>query len=341
MLVLGIESTCDETSASIVENGSNILSNVVSSQEMLHAPYGGVIPELACRRHVDVIIPVVEEALKQAGISLKDLDLIAAAKGPGLMGALLIGLNAAKALSFASQIPFLGVNHLEAHLYAAIMEEKIPISFPALGLILSGGHTALLRVQSLGDYQLLGVTVDDAVGEAFDKVASMLDLPYPGGRYIEQLALKGDPYKYAFHAGKCKQNPLNFSYSGLKTNVLYTIKGQNQEKQAPSIIPESEKPHIAASFQRAAFTDIVNKTLLVLDDFPCKSIILGGGVCCNQALRKMFKEAIPHLPIYWPKPILSCDNGAMIAGLAYHKYIKQGHGDTYALKAMPRIPTLV
>lgn len=341
MRVLGIESSCDETAASIVDDGKVILSNIVSSQSALHAPYGGVIPELACRRHVEVIIPVINQALSVANTKLSDIDLIAAAKGPGLIGALLIGLNAAKALSFAMDIPFIGINHLEAHLYAAMMDHLDHIPFPALGLILSGGHTALVHIDNLGSYRVIGITVDDAIGEAFDKVASMLNLPYPGGRYIEELAKTGDPYKYSFSAGKCKRNPLNFSYSGLKTNVLYAVKGQNSHKNSPLIIDESEKQHIAASFQRAAFSDILNKTLTALDQHMYRSIILGGGVCCNQNLNAMFTEAITTLPIFWPKPNLSCDNAAMIAGLAYHKFRDSKKADSFDLKVMPRIPALI
>ena len=340
MLVLGIETTCDETAASVVKSGTEILSNVVYSQGEFHSKFKGVIPELACRKHLDVIITVIEEALRKANCTLDDIDVIAAARGHGLIGALLVGLNTAKALAFALGKPFIGVNHLEAHLYAAMMP-SLPQNFPCLGLILSGGHTALLRIDAIRKYTILGTTVDDAIGEAFDKVASLLDLPYPGGPYIENLAKDGDPYKHSFKAGQVKKNPLDFSFSGLKTNVLYAVKGQNQQKNATSNLSDSEKKDIAASFQRAAFSDIVNKTLLASDHNLYHAIILGGGVCSNQHLKKMFEEAFPNLPQYWPAKGMASDNAAMIAGLGYHQYLEQNAQDSFYLKALPKIPNLI
>lgn len=337
MLVLGIESTCDETSVALVESGKTILSNIIYSQSEDHQIYGGVVPELACRKHLDVIIPVLHQALKKANRSLEEIDMIAAAKGPGLMGALLIGLNVAKALSLALNKPFIGVNHSEAHLYAAMMT-KIPEAFPCLGVILSGGHTALVHIEALREYRVLGTTVDDAIGEAFDKVASLLDLPYPGGPFIENLASQGDPYTYSFHAGHVKKNPLDFSFSGLKTNVLYTIKGQNQQHKE-ILLSEEKKRDIAASFQRAAFSDVVNKTLLALDQRPYQALILGGGVTASKTLKKMFAEALPDFPQYWPTKELATDNAAMIAGLAFHQFLDQS--DSLDLKALPRIPNLL
>ncbi len=210
MLALGIESTCDETACAIVQDGRSILSNIIASQIDLHKEYGGVVPELACRRHIDLMMPVIDQALTQAKMTLAHIDLIAVAHGPGLIGALLIGLNTAKALAWALQKPFIGVNHIEAHLYAALMSYEKEIHFPCLGVVASGGHTAIVLIQELGVYQLLGQTVDDAIGEAFDKVAKMLDLPYPGGPQIEKLALYGDPYRYPFKAGRVKGHPLDF-----------------------------------------------------------------------------------------------------------------------------------
>lgn len=340
MLVLGIETTCDETAASVVRSGQEILSNIIYSQGEFHNKFKGVIPELACRKHLDVIISVIEEALEVAGCTLNDIDVIAAARGPGLIGALLVGLNTAKALAFALNKPFIGVNHLEAHLYAAMMPTP-PQNFPCLGLILSGGHTALLHIEAIRKYRILGTTVDDAIGEAFDKVASLLGLPYPGGPFIENLAKGGDPYKYSFKAGQVKKNPLDFSFSGLKTNVLYTVKGQNEEKETSFSLTETEKKDIAASFQRAAFSDIVNKTLLASDHMPYHAIILGGGVCCNQKLKEMFEEAFPNHPQYWPGKGMASDNAAMIAGLGYHQFIEQNGQDSFYLKALPKIPHLI
>lgn len=230
MLVLGIESTCDETGASVVEDGRRILSNVVASSADIHERFGGVFPELACRRHIDAILPVIDEALRKAAVTPKEIDLIAVAKGPGLVGALLIGMNAAKGLSIAWEKPLIGVNHVEGHLYASMMElSDIPL--PALGVVLSGGHTLLLKILDIGSYEPIGTTVDDAVGEAFDKVASLLGLPYPGGPHVERLAKTGNPKGCHFTPGNVKKNPLDFSFSGLKTAVLYTVKGQAAQKE--------------------------------------------------------------------------------------------------------------
>ncbi|MCH9633833.1 MAG: tRNA N6-adenosine threonylcarbamoyltransferase [Chlamydiae bacterium] len=337
MLVLGIESTCDETAVALVESGKTILSNIIYSQSEEHEKYGGVVPELASRKHLDVIIPVLKEALEKANKTLDDIDLVAAARGPGLMGALLIGLNVAKSLSLALNKPFVGVNHSEAHLYASMMPNA-PEKFPCLGVLLSGGHTALVHIDEKRRYRILGTTVDDAIGEAFDKVASLLGYPYPGGPFVENLALDGDPYKYSFNAGQVKKNPLDFSFSGLKTNVLYTIKGQNNNK-ARDPLSEQEKHDIAASFQRAAFSDVVNKTLLALDKTPYNALILGGGVTSSRTLKKMFSEALPDLPQFWPTKALATDNAAMIAGLAFHQF--KNEADSLHLKASPRIPHLI
>lgn len=336
MLVLGLETTCDETACAIVKDGKEILSNVISSQIDLHALYGGVYPELACRRHFEVMIPVIEQALLEAGVSKEEIDLIAVAKGPGLIGALLLGLNTAKTLSIALKKPFVGVNHVEAHLYAAMMG-CVPIEFPSLGVVVSGGHTFLVQILALGEYVLIGKTVDDAIGECFDKVGVMLGLSYPGGPAIEALAKKGNPHKYPFKAGVVKNATWNFSFSGLKTSVLYTIKGQNSNKESPCVIPEEEKPHIAASFQETALGDIVDKALRATSTFACKSIFLGGGVSSNERLRSLFKERGAQMPCYFPPQGLSLDNGAMIAGLGYHLFLKQG-GDGLDLEPMTRIP---
>lgn len=336
MLTIGIESTCDETACAIVKDGKEILSNVVSSQIDLHAEYGGVVPELACRRHVDVMIPVIKEALKQANISLQEIDLIAVAHGPGLIGALLIGLNAAKGLAIALQKPFIGVNHIEAHLYAAMMSQDREPSFPCLGVILSGGHTALVVMHSLDKFTLISQTVDDAIGEAFDKVAKLLGLPYPGGPQIEKLAEHGDPRKHPFKGGRIKNNPLGFSFSGLKTAVLYTLKGQNNrlESSPPS---HQEKCDIAASFQAAAFEDLIKKTLLAAEEYGLTEVVFGGGVTNNRYLRTLFAKMAPSLKLYWPTFELSLDNAAMIAGLGYHRYLGNGYGDSLELEALTRI----
>lgn len=320
MRVLGIETSCDETAVSIVEEGKKILSNVVSSQIDLHKCYGGVVPELACRRHVDLLLPVIKESLKQAGLSLQDIDLFAAARGPGLIGALMIGLNAAKSFSLALNKPFIGINHIEAHLYAAQMSSEKPIDLPALGLILSGGHSTLAIIKTLGEYEIIGETADDALGEAFDKCAKILGLSYPGGPIIEKLARSGKPL-YPFKAGQVKENPLAFSFSGLKTAVLYTV------QKIPEM-NDSIKEDIAASFQHAAFTDVQTKVKKALQMHHLKNVLVGGGVINSQAL----KEYLKPFNVFYPSQALTLDNGAMIAGLAYHKF--KGVSDPLSLPAI-------
>ncbi|MDR3624232.1 MAG: tRNA (adenosine(37)-N6)-threonylcarbamoyltransferase complex transferase subunit TsaD [Chlamydiales bacterium] len=339
VLVLGIESTCDETAAAVVEDSVHILSNEIATQEDLHALYGGVIPELACRRHIDTLIPIIQKALTQAKCTLQDIDLISVAKGPGLIGALLLGVSAAKSLSLALNIPFIGVNHVEAHLYAAYMTRISEVLFPALGLVISGGHTFLIQIQEIGKYTLIGQTVDDAIGEAFDKVAAMLRLPYPGGPVVELLAKTGNENAYSFKAGSVKGKPFDFSFSGLKTNVLYAIKGQGAKKDSPLIIQESDKKNIAASFQKSALTDIVSKSLLAAKTFNCKCLLVGGGVSNNNYLKMLFtKENRDNIPLFFPEKALSLDNAAMIAGLGYHLYSKGKPADSLDLEALTRIP---
>jgi tRNA N6-adenosine threonylcarbamoyltransferase len=337
MLVLGIESTCDETSCAIVKDGKHILSNVVFSQTDLHENFGGVVPELACRRHVDVLLPVLKKALSEAGAALADIDLIAVAHGPGLIGALLLGLNTAKSLSLALDIPFIGVNHIQAHLYAALMSQPDVQDFPYLGVVISGGHTALVKMHSFTRYELIGQTIDDALGEAFDKVAKILDVPYPGGPNIEKLALKGDPFAYPFKPSKIKDKEFDFSFSGLKTRVLYQVKGQNSSGNS-QLLSLQDKQDIAASFQRAALGDVLDKTLSAASVHQIQHIVFGGGVSNNQCLRKMFADVRPDLVYYWPGLGLSLDNAAMIAGLGYHNFKERGEGDSLGLEAQTRIP---
>ncbi len=335
MKVLGIETTCDETACAVVEDGKVILSQVVASQADLHRNYGGVFPELACRRHYDVLLPLVDQVLKEAHLTAQAIDLIAVAHGPGLIGALLLGLHAAKGLALSWGCPFVGVNHVEAHLYAATMgcEEVI---FPAMGVVVSGGHTLLVKMNGLGSYEPIGSTVDDAAGEAFDKVASLLDLPYPGGPQIEKLAQKGEAAHYPFKPGVVKGRPWDFSFSGLKTNVLYTLKGQNCDRKAPSLLPESEKVHIAAGFQEAALGDIASKTIAAAKAFNCKMIFLGGGVTQNERLRELFKNS--PIPAIFPPSGLSLDNGVMIAGLGFHVFHQRGcTSDSFDLEPHPRM----
>ncbi|MBS0625354.1 MAG: tRNA (adenosine(37)-N6)-threonylcarbamoyltransferase complex transferase subunit TsaD [Verrucomicrobia bacterium] len=336
MLVLGIESTCDETGVAIVEDGKRILANVVASSADIHRQYGGVFPELACRRHIDALLPVLDEAFRKAGVDRSEIDLVAVAQGPGLIGALLIGMNAAKGLAIAWNKPLIGVNHVEAHLYASFMGKEDP-EFPALGIVLSGGHTLLLKVHGIGEYEPIATTVDDAIGEAFDKVAALLSLPYPGGPEIERIAREGNPEKFPFRAGFVKKSPLDFSFSGLKTSVLYALKGQNGVEKNISLTDKT-KADVAASFQETALGDVVEKAKKAIQSFECRSIILGGGVCNNERLKKMFEVEFQKIPILWPPKGLTLDNAAMIAGLGFHKFLRKEGGDPLDLDALTRIP---
>lgn len=318
MNVLGIETSCDETAVSVVQDGKKILINLVASQAKIHEQFGGVFPEVASRHHIDRLLPLIEEATKEYPI-----DLIAVANGPGLIGALLIGVTAAKTLAFGWNKPVVGVNHVEAHLYAAMMEVE-PV-FPALGIVISGGHTFLAKMTGICDYEILGTTVDDAVGEAFDKVAALLGYPYPGGPQIEKLAQAGDDSKFPFKGGRVKGRPLDFSFSGLKTNVLYTIKGPNGNRKGPTLITDEEKKDVATSFQKTALQDIYTKAMVAAKTFDCQAIYLGGGVTQNGSLRDLFEKA-PY-PVFWPPKGLGLDNGAMIAGLGYHLFEGKNFSD--------------
>jgi len=327
MFILGIESTCDETAAAVVKDGEHILSNVIASQADLHEQYGGVIPELASRRHIDVMLPSIEKALSDAALKITDIDLIAVSYAPGLIGALMVGLSAAKALSLATGIPYLGIHHVEAHLYAATM--GVSVEFPCLGVVLSGGHTSLLLMEGIGKYRLLGETQDDAAGEAFDKVAKMMGLPYPGGPLIEKLAVEGDPLSFPYKAGKFKDKPYDFSFSGLKTSVLYSIKGLE--------LTHEEKANRAASFQRAVFEDISHKIAMAAGQFGTKTVLFGGGVTNNRALKKFLEAKLPEMRLVFPAKELTLDNAAMIAGLAFHKWQERGVCDPYELEPVSRV----
>lgn len=332
MKVLGIESTCDETAASLVVDGHKILSQIISSQIDLHNVYGGVVPELACRRHIEVILPVIQQALDEANTPLSAIDLIAVAYGPGLVGPLFIGLQTAKGLALALDKPLVGVNHVEAHLYASLMSTKESPVFPALGIVLSGGHTILVKIDAIGSYEPIAHTVDDAVGESFDKVAKMLGKPYPGGPYVESLAKEGSPLRFSFKAGFCKENPLNFSFSGLKTAVMYTLR-DHQNSDNPFFHAD-----LCASFQAAAFKDIFNKTERALQMIGSNTLIFGGGVTNNETLRTLFLNKLPHVQQFWPSKSLSLDNASMIAGLGYHVFLQKGPSDLFLLEPKTRIP---
>ena len=332
--VLGIETSCDETAVAVVVDGKKILSNILFSQIDLHNRYGGVYPELACRKHLQKILEMVDLSLKEAQVKSDEIDLIAVSGEPGLIGALLVGVSTAKSLAYAWKKPFVSVNHVEAHLYAAMMEvEEIPL--PSIGLVVSGGHTLLLKIHALGEYEEIGRTVDDAVGEAFDKVGRMLGLPYPGGPEVEKLALSGDENRYPLTAGKVKGHPLHFSFSGIKTQVLYTIKGQNGKGENPPLSSQ-DKADLAASFQKAAANNLITTTLKAADNLGISSIFVGGGVSNNQYLRNAFSKRLSsHMKIHWPSKGLSLDNAAMIAGLGYHVYRKKGESSPLSFSPKP------
>ncbi len=322
--ILGIDTSCDDTSIALVKGGKKVAVNLIASQEQIHKQYQGVYPELAARAHVNAIIPLLEKALKDGGISLEDIGAIAYTKGPGLIGSLLIGIETAKALALALKKPSIAVNHLEAHLYAAFMEDS-PLSFPPLhpmlGFVLSGGHTCVVKIEQKGKIVLIGNTVDDAIGEAFDKVAILLGLSYPGGSCIEDLAKEGDPSRFPFKPAKIKKLPWHFSFSGLKTSVLYAIK---ELQSASTEMSEQDKKDLAASFQRAAFAAVADKIEKAVKEGFGQEVVMGGGVCCNQALRSFLQKKFPQIKFYFALPSLCKDNGAMIAGLAYYIYQRQG-----------------
>lgn len=314
LLTLGIETSCDETSASIVSEGRSILSNIISSQIPVHRRYGGVVPEIASRQHVQAIVPVVNEAMAQAGVSFTDLGSIAVTSGPGLVGALLVGLSYAKALAYGLGLPLVGVNHLEGHIYANFLAHKI--DFPILCLVVSGGHTDLILMRSHGDYQLLGQTRDDAAGEAFDKVARALGLPYPGGPEIDQQALSGDPKAFALPRAFLAEGSLDFSFSGLKSAVLNVIHHSQQLGEQVSV------PDLAASFQDAVVDVLVQKTLWAARQFSIQSIFVAGGVSANRHLRRRLTEAAgaQGLQVGFPPIELCTDNAAMIASAGYFRW---------------------
>jgi N6-L-threonylcarbamoyladenine synthase len=330
--VLGIETSCDETAAAVVENGRVIQSNVVASQADLHARYGGVFPEEASRQHVLAIHPIVAQALQDAHLDLDDVDAVAVTRGPGLPGALVVGLNAAKGLSLGCDLPLIGVNHLEAHLYSAWLhrpDEPPPPEpdFPLLALIVSGGHTELVLMRDHLSYQRLGGTVDDAAGEAFDKVARMLGLSYPGGPAIQRYARAGDPAAINFPRA-WMEGTWDFSFSGLKTAVMRAVKNRESRQQT---LPVSA---FAASFQAAVVDVLVGKTLEAAEAFDVGGILIVGGVSANEALRRSFQEKATAYPVYIPPIELCTDNAAMIAGAGYFRFV-QGQRDRLDMDALP------
>lgn len=337
MLILGIETSCDETAASLVEDGCHVLSNVVSSQFHIHARYGGVVPELACRRHVEVIEPVINEALGTAGVELKDVDALAVTRGPGLVGALLVGLSAAKAISYSLNMPLIPVNHIEGHIYSIFLEEP-DLPFPFVALVASGGHTELYLLRSHKDRRLLGKTRDDAAGEAFDKVAKMLSLGYPGGPIIDRLSREGNPVAVSFPKAYLSRDSFDFSFSGLKTAVFYFLRSEapwllNRDlagdipSRRMTISPGSPRVEdVVASFQKAAVDVLVDKTISAALSEGVKDVVVAGGVAANSLLRGELNKAAGEegLRVHIPRPAYCTDNAAMIACAGYHKYRLRG-----------------
>ncbi len=330
MKVLGIETSCDECSAAVVEDGKNILSNVIATQIELHRPFDGVVPELASRLHTEWISQVVNAALKQAGIGVKDIDAIAVTSRPGLLGSLLVGLNFAKGMASVLKVPFIGIDHIRAHLYAPQIEN--PLEYPYLGVLLSGGHTVICKVSSYDDVEVLGTTVDDAIGEAFDKVAKHYGLGYPGGVMIDKLSQKGDPYAFKFTSPKIDKgyHPYDISYSGLKTAVINQLEIFSTGKEAS---PEN----IAASFQRVAVGMLMKKVEAALQDTGLKRVSAGGGVAANSLVRSSLKALESKgFEVSFPSLKLCTDNGAMVAGLGF-RYVQDGITSPLDLTASARV----
>lgn len=326
-LVLGIETSCDETAAAVVAAGKTILSNVVASQVALHAQYGGVFPELASREHVLNIIPVIEDALRQARVTFDNLAAIAVTYGPGLAGALLVGVNAAKAIAFARNLPLIGVNHLEGHLYSNWLDGAEEKEFPLIALIVSGGHSEIVLMRAHGAYELLGHTLDDAAGEAFDKVARLLGLGYPGGPAIQKAAEQGDPRAFKLPRAWLR-GTYDFSFSGLKTAVLHLVQSYEGKKRVPVA-------DIAASFQLAVADVLVDKTCQAAEEFRAKQILLAGGVSANVQLRKTML-ARAAVPVSLPPIQLCVDNAAMIAAAAF-RHFERGERSGWDLDVVPAL----
>ena len=329
--VLAIETSCDETAAAVVRNGREVRSNIISSQIELHKIYGGVVPEIASRKHIEKINQVIEEALSAAETSLDDIDVIGVTYGPGLVGALLVGVAEAKAISFATKKPLIGVHHIEGHIAANYIEHK-QLKPPFLCLIVSGGHTHLVLVKDYGEFKIIGKTRDDAAGEAFDKVARAIGLGYPGGPKIDKLSREGNPNAIMFPRAHIEGAPYDFSFSGLKSAVLNYLNSLEMKRE------EINRADVAASFQEAVVDVLVSRTILAAKEFRMKSVAIAGGVAANSALQKAMSKACAEngLDFYCPSPVYCTDNAAMIGAAAYYEYVK-GNYSGLDLNAVPNL----
>jgi N6-L-threonylcarbamoyladenine synthase len=347
--ILGIESSCDETAAAVVADGANILSSIVSSQLDVHGKYGGVVPELASREHLRAITAVVRQALLQAGVTWADLDAVAVTQGPGLVGSLLVGMTYAKAICFSRGLPLVGVNHIEGHIHAVAMEAAGALEYPALALVVSGGHTHLFEMNEGSRYRLLGRTRDDAAGEAYDKVGKLLGYTYPGGPVLDRLASFGDPRAVRLPRAKMKGNALDFSFSGLKTAVLRWVEAHDMEgeiaarrelgKRSPQ--PSIEEWRAAtpqatldliASFQFTVIRELLERSEAAAEQMDARALVISGGVACNAGLRAAAQQARLPYAVFFPQPALSTDNAAMIAAAAFPK-LARGERASMSLKA--------
>lgn len=331
ILVLGIESSCDETAASVVRNGREVLSNVIASQIEIHTLYGGVVPEIASRKHIEKINQVIEEALKEAGVTLEDVDAISVTYGPGLVGALLVGVGAAKAVAYAAGKPLVGVHHIEGHIAANYIEHP-SLEPPFLCLVVSGGHTHLVQVQEYGKFEIIGCTHDDAAGEAFDKVARAIGLGYPGGPKIDRLAREGDPFAIQFPRAKIDGSEFDFSFSGVKSAVLNYLNGCEMKHI------EVNRADVAASFQQAVVDVLVGRAVAAAEKLGEKRIAVAGGVASNSALREGMKQGCQKagIELFYPSPVYCTDNAAMIAVQGYYEYIA-GTRSGWDLNAVPNL----
>ncbi|MFY9285608.1 MAG: tRNA (adenosine(37)-N6)-threonylcarbamoyltransferase complex transferase subunit TsaD [Tissierellaceae bacterium] len=331
VLTLAIESSCDETACAVIKDGREVLSNIISSQIDIHRKFGGVVPEIASRKHIEAINNIIQEALDEANCKFEDIDMIGVTQGPGLIGALLVGLSTAKALAYGLDIPLIGVNHIHGHICANFIEHR-DLEPPFTCLVVSGGHTYLLNVRDYTDFELVGRTRDDAAGEAFDKVARSLGLPYPGGPHIDRLAKEGDKDSISFPRVYLEDDSYDFSFSGLKTAVLNYLNQEKQKGQEISI------ENVAASFQQAVLDILVDKSFKLANETGSKKIVLAGGVAANQGLREMMEErgTKEGIQIYYPSRILCTDNAAMIGSAAYYNY-RKGLISGLSLNAEPNL----